>query len=91
MSALTRLGAVMLAFAWVLAPGAAFACSVCVGAGSADTQSAYRAMTAFMTFTPIAIVGSVIYWIRRRFKALDAEEEARMAGLAPRSATDLGR
>jgi len=90
-SAWSRLAAATIALAWVLAPGAALACSVCVGAGSADTQNAYRAMTAFMTFTPIAIVGSVIYWIWRRFKALEAEEEARMAGLAPRSAADPGR
>lgn len=77
----------VIAIAWGLAaPGAALACSVCIGAESADTRIAYRAMTAFMTFTPLAIVGGVVYWIHRRFKALDAEHEARAGLLAPPSA-----
>jgi len=71
--------AIALALMW--APDAAQACSVCIGTQSADTQIAYRAMTAFMTFTPMAIVGGVIYWIYRRFKALDAEEAAHAAAL----------
>jgi len=73
----------------VLVPGAALACSVCIAAGSEDTTNAYRAMTAFMTFTPMAIVGGVIYWIYRRYKALDAEHEAMRATLP--ATHDIGR
>lgn len=77
---------------WLAAPSAALACSVCVGTGNADTTMAYRLMTAFMTLTPMAIVGGVIYWIWRRYKALDAAEEAeRLTGLQPRQVGDLGR
>lgn len=72
-------------------PSAALACSVCIGASGPEVTIAYRAMTAFMTFTPLAIVGSVIFWIWRRFKALDEAEAARLSGLAPRSPADPGR
>ena len=76
----------------LLAPHAALACSVCIGGESADTRIAYRAMTAFMTFTPLVIVGGVIFWIYRRYKALDAEHEAHRAMLAGApSPRDLGR
>lgn len=70
------------ALSWLIVPTSALACSVCIAAGNADSTLAYRAMTAFMTFTPMGIVGGVIYWIWRRYKALD-ELEARHAAAAP--------
>ena len=76
---------------WLATPAGALACSVCIGASNEDTTIAYRAMTAFMTFTPMLIIGSVILFIWRRFKALDAQEAARASGLAPGSPGDLGR
>ncbi len=64
----------LVALMWLWTPSLALACSVCIGTGNADTTIAYRAMTAFMTFSPLAIVGGVIFWIHRRFKALDARD-----------------
>jgi len=70
------------ALSWLIAPSAALACSVCIGAGNPDATVAYRAMTAFMTFTPMAIVGGVILWIWRRYKTLD-EQDAVHGAAAP--------
>lgn len=52
----------------------ALACSVCVGAQTPDTRNAWIAMTAFMTFTPLSIVLAVAFWLRHRFRALEASE-----------------
>ena len=89
MSRLAWLGVMAIVAA---APDAAHACSVCIGGQSADTTLAYRAMTAFMTFTPMAIVGGVVYWIHRRFKALDSADEAtRTQLLVGRTSRDVSR
>jgi len=77
-----RIGALaaVLVLAW--AP-AALACSVCVGSQSPDTRNAWIAMTAFMTFTPLSIVLAVAFWLRHRFKALEASERAEALGMSP--------
>jgi len=74
----------VIARRWASLLGAAFvltlwaepiwACSVCIGAQTPDTRNAWIAMTAFMTFTPLAIVLGVILWLRQRFRALEVSE-----------------
>ena len=68
------LSALPIAITLALWADSALACSVCVGAQTPDTRNAWIAMTAFMTFTPLSIVLGVAFWLRHRFKALDARE-----------------
>ena len=83
MSAQTLVRAlVAAACVWLMAESPALACSVCVGAETPDTRNAWIAMTAFMTFTPLSIVVGVAFWLRHRFKTLDA---------ADRDETTIGR
>lgn len=77
-----RVPALAMALALSWAP-AALACSVCVGSQSPDTRNAWIAMTAFMTFTPLSIVLAVAFWLRHRFKALEASEQAEALRVAP--------
>lgn len=62
-----------LAVALVLLPGAAHACSVCFQSQSGATRVAFIASTAFMTFLPLAVVGGVAFWVRRRFVRAEIE------------------
>lgn len=47
-----------------LVPSAAHACAVCFS-GEEEGRIAYIAMTAFLTFLPLAMVGFGIYMLRR--------------------------
>ena len=64
----------LAASALILAPGVAAACAVCMSGTQQDTRLAFILMTAFMTFTPLSIVLAVAFWLRHRFRALEASE-----------------
>jgi len=83
-----RLGAslVLALVFWLSTAQGAQACSVCIGTGTPDTRNTWLAMTAFMTFTPLAVLGGVIFWLRSRFRALDARQDAERLGLTNRTA-----
>jgi hypothetical protein len=55
-----------------MAPDSAEACTVCGAA--ADNKNAFIGMTAFLTLTPLAFMGGVIYWLKTRAAALDLLE-----------------
>ncbi len=59
-------------------PRAAEACSVCVTSDSEGTRAAFIATTVFLSLLPIGIIGGVVFFLRRRVKALE------------RQATELG-
>jgi hypothetical protein len=56
----------------VLAPKASLACAVCFQAKSDATRIAFIASTAAMTFLPLAVVGGVAWWVRRKFVQAEA-------------------
>ncbi len=58
------------------------ACAVCFQAKSDATRIAFIASTAAMTFLPLAVVGGVAWWVRRRF----AQAEAHSTRRSPTSA-----
>ena len=53
-------------------PGAAEACAVCFQAKTDATRVAFIASTAAMTFLPLAVVGGVAWWVRRKFVQAEA-------------------
>lgn len=56
-----------------LSPGAAAACAVCGSSQSKENQVAYLVTTGFLTVLPLALVGAVVWWLRKRSRELDAE------------------
>jgi len=74
-----RLASAALVAAVLAAPSLAFACAVCFNRDD-ETQVAFRISTAVMTFLPFLLVGGLILWLRRRFRALAEEEKRRAAG-----------
>ncbi len=62
--------ALMIAAVALLVPSGADACTVC-GAG-ADNGNQFIGMTAFLTLTPLAVIGGVVYWLKTRADALAA-------------------
>ena len=76
----------ILAAAALLLPGAAEACAVC-GPGTEESRVAFILTTAFMTALPLALIGGIVYGLRRRLAEMErrthAEREAalRAAGI----------
>lgn len=88
--------AACLAAAWatllVLAPRVVLACSVCSAGRDDETRAAFIATTGLLTVLPLAMVGGLIWWLRRRARELDrAEEFALSADSAPASRTSSSR
>lgn len=67
--------AVALAGLVLLFPGLAEACAVCFS-GEEANRIAYLVTTAFLTFTPLLLVGFCIFLLRRHIlrKAAEAED-----------------
>jgi hypothetical protein len=71
---------------WVLVmntPQAAWACAVCSAGREDDSRMAFILMTAFMTFLPLTIVGSFVWWLRARARALEVAEPATVSAAEP--------
>ena len=68
---MTRIFLLALGFL-LLVPEVADACTVC-GAAT-DNKNQFIVMTAFLTLTPLAFIGGVIYWLKSRAAALAALE-----------------
>ncbi len=60
--------------ALALGPELASACAVCSAGRDDESRFAYLMMTIFMSVTPLALLGGLVYWIRRRYHALEARE-----------------
>ncbi len=77
----------LLAAAILVVPRLALACAVCFSGRDDETQLAFRISTGVMTFLPFLLVGGLILWLRRRFRAIAEEEERRAAGGPPAGAS----
>ena len=60
----------------VLVPEFASACAVCSAGREEETRFAFLMMTIFMSLTPLALIGGLVFWIRRRYLAMEAREAA---------------
>ena len=58
----------------LLAPTVAQACPVCMGGAEEDVRTAFIVTTAFLTVCPLLMVGGLIWWLRRTFRAADQEQ-----------------
>ncbi len=65
--------AITAALLWLLAPAAAQACATCFTQDGGDTRIAFIATTAFMTGLPFLLLGSIGWWLRRRYHRLQSE------------------
>ena len=59
-----------LALVIALLPGAAEACSVCYG-GLEESRTAFIVTTALLAGLPLAMIGSLAFWIRSRVRAME--------------------
>lgn len=60
----------------LLLPRAALACSVCFS-GPDETRGAFLMTTIAMSALPLALIGGVIWWLRRQMKAAEREAAER--------------
>ncbi len=54
----------------------AFACPVCGAAKDDATRDAFILMTVFMSLLPLAMLGGLAWWVIRRVRQLDLEEQS---------------
>ena len=73
----------LVALAIVLSPQLAKACSVCTTGKDDETRAAFVAMTAFMTFLPLGLIGGFVWWLRRRALAMQQIELPRPGQAGP--------
>jgi hypothetical protein len=65
----------MAATAMLLVPDLATACSVCFTGRADETRVAFIVTTGLMTALPLLLIGSVIWWLRRRAQQIHDEQE----------------
>jgi len=58
--------AVMISTAVLLVPRLAAACAVCFTGRADETRVAFIATTGLMTALPLLLIGSLVWWLRRR-------------------------
>jgi hypothetical protein len=56
-------------------PRAAEACAVCLSGREDDNQRAFLAGTILLSTLPLALIGGIAWWVRRRAREI-AEREA---------------
>jgi hypothetical protein len=82
------LAAVLLA---LLVPDAAQACAMCMAGQGGGTSRAFAIGSIFLSITPLASIGALVWYIRRRARALAAEEEANAVREMPFSRSSSSR
>ena len=89
----TALAAALVAIA-VATPRLAAACAVCMGGVGGGTQRAFAMGSLFLSVLPLAVIGSAVWYLRRRAKAIEREANEvralRAAGSSSGSASSHG-
>ncbi len=67
--------AVMISTAVLLVPRLAAACAVCFTGRADETRIAFVATTGLLTALPILLIGSLVWWLRRRAHQIRDEHE----------------
>ncbi len=60
----------------VFVPEIAAACSVCFSGRSDETRVAFIATTALLTALPLLLIGTLVWWLRRRARQIQRSERA---------------
>jgi hypothetical protein len=69
-----------------LAPRAADACAVCMSGRDDDTQRAFLLGTILLSTLPLALIGGLALWLRRRARAAAARDAAEREDRLPEPA-----
>jgi hypothetical protein len=59
----------------LLAPQLAAACAVCFTGRADETRIAFLATTGLLSALPILLIGSLVWWLRRRARQIQDEHE----------------
>jgi hypothetical protein len=66
---------VMISTATLFVPQMATACAVCFTGRADETRIAFIATTALLTALPILLIGSLVWWLRRRAHEIRDERD----------------
>jgi hypothetical protein len=77
-----RLALLALAAFVAALPRAAEACAVCLSGREDDNQRAFLAGTILLSTLPVALIGGIAWYIRRRAREIAAREAAAHEGAA---------
>lgn len=72
-------------------PDVASACAMCTSAQDDTVQAAFAIASLFMTLMPLAVVGGLVWFLRRRAQKLRDEEAAGVIRLPLASERSLRR
>lgn len=64
-----------------LVPRISAACSVCYG-GEEETRTAFILTTVFLSVLPLAMIGSLVWWLWRAVSRAERDRDARPAALS---------
>jgi heme/copper-type cytochrome/quinol oxidase subunit 2 len=84
----TLLAAILVALLFALTADSALACTVCTGGQEEASRKAFVATTALLTFLPMVVVGTAVFFFVRRTRAQeqrDAQERPDAARTETRS------
>jgi hypothetical protein len=82
--------AIVSLLVWLF-PRISAACSVCYG-GDEESRTAFILTTVFLSVLPLAMIGSLVWWLWRAASRAEREREARPVALPGLSdPTGLGR
>ena len=70
---------VLAGFGLALRAQSAFACSVCFDS-NAERRAAFLGTTVLLSLLPLGMLGSLVYWLRRRWLAANPDDEGPAAG-----------
>ena len=67
--------AVMFSSAVLFVPQFAAACAVCFTGRADETRVAFLATTGLLSVLPMLLIGSLVWWLRRRARQIRDEHE----------------
>jgi cbb3-type cytochrome oxidase subunit 3 len=73
----------VISTAVLLVPHLAAACSVCFTGRADETRIAFLATTGLLSALPILLIGSLVWWLRRRARQI-RDEHVRASGAGGR-------
>jgi BioD-like phosphotransacetylase family protein len=69
----------LLAAALCAAPRVALACPVCTGGQKEEVNRAFLVGSLFLSVLPLIAAGTLVFWLRRRARAIEATAPRRIA------------
>ena len=67
--------AAVFTVALLVAPRIANACAVCFSGRADETRVAFLATTGFLSALPLLLIGSLVWWLRRRARQIHDEND----------------